>query len=263
MKQMFSPKRLLAVAIPLLAALFVFTPGVAQAHGSLIEYTIDSDGVTLQAMYDGGMPMAEAQIIIFAPNDPAKPWRLDQTDTEGFFSFTPDVELEGEWAVQARQAGHGAMIHFVVGEGGDFPIPGAATEPKEETKDTPAEAEKDKEADKVKEAEKDRLAEKEKEAEKDSKTEKESEKKPAETDKDETCSVTETEKECECDCSAEVAACEAAKPKTTSSSSSSSSAAPAVVSTGYTTMQKALMSACVIWGAIGTGLYATRKKGDN
>lgn len=85
------------------------------AHGAKIDYTINM-GVEIQAAYDSGEPMAEAQVIIYAPNDPATPWLKGVTDRQGRFNFIPDPTLPGTWDVQVRQSGHGDIVHIPIGE---------------------------------------------------------------------------------------------------------------------------------------------------
>lgn len=89
-------------------------PNLAHAHGALIKYKM-APAVALQAMYDDGEPMAKAQIIVYAPSNPVEPWLTAMTDEKGHFTFVPDQSIHGEWAVQARQAGHGAMAHINIG----------------------------------------------------------------------------------------------------------------------------------------------------
>ncbi|MFN2138155.1 MAG: carboxypeptidase-like regulatory domain-containing protein [Candidatus Promineifilaceae bacterium] len=90
--------------------------GTAAAHGANISYT-STVGVALAAAYDSGEPMAEAQVMIYAPNDLSTPWQTGTTDENGHYFFTPDPELPGTWDVQVRQAGHGQIIHIPLGEG--------------------------------------------------------------------------------------------------------------------------------------------------
>jgi nickel transport protein len=83
------------------------------AHGVLLDYS-QSTGVTVQARYDTGQSMAGAQITVYAPDDPARPWLTGIGDAEGRFSFVPDPALPGTWSIQARLAGHGAMVHILL-----------------------------------------------------------------------------------------------------------------------------------------------------
>lgn len=99
------------------------SPSVAQAHAAIMKYKI-APAISLEAMYEGGEPMAQAQITVYAPDNPADPWLMGKTDEKGRFTFTPDQTITGEWAVQARQAGHGAMLHIELG--GEKPAGDAA-----------------------------------------------------------------------------------------------------------------------------------------
>ncbi len=102
----------------LLGLLLIFSiAGTAFAHGSNIVYTIDVT-VNLQSMYDTGEPMAGGQVVVYAPDDPSTPWLTGTCDEEGRFSFTPDPSKPGTWDVQVRQAGHGDMVHIVIGKEG-------------------------------------------------------------------------------------------------------------------------------------------------
>ncbi|MDF1615100.1 carboxypeptidase-like regulatory domain-containing protein [Desulfurivibrio dismutans] len=83
----------------------------AAAHGALVEYR-PAPGIVIEARYDTGQPMAEAQIIVYAPDNPTEAWHTGTSDQHGRFSFVPDPELTGTWTVQARQGGHGAMAHI-------------------------------------------------------------------------------------------------------------------------------------------------------
>ena len=61
--------------------------------------------------------MANAQVAVYAPNDPSKPWFSGTTDAAGRFIFIPNVSLGGNWEIQVRQAGHGNIITAPLGEG--------------------------------------------------------------------------------------------------------------------------------------------------
>ncbi len=90
--------------------------GLAIAHGAFMDVA-DVRAVKIHARYDTGEPMAEAQVLVYAPDNPARPWARGVTDAEGRFSFVPD-DRPGQWAIQARQAGHGAMSYFTVADAG-------------------------------------------------------------------------------------------------------------------------------------------------
>ncbi|MEO1006449.1 MAG: carboxypeptidase regulatory-like domain-containing protein [Cyanobacteria bacterium J06638_38] len=85
------------------------------AHGANIEYK-ETSAITIQAKYDDGTPMAEAQVIIYAPQDRAKPWLKGTTDNAGSFTFVPDSNPEnrGNWDVKVRQSGHGKITSIPI-----------------------------------------------------------------------------------------------------------------------------------------------------
>ena len=87
----------------------------ASAHGARIEYQA-VQAVNINAAYDGGQPMANAQVTVYAPNDPSTPWSTGTTDEQGRFTFTPDADQPGNWEVKVRQAGHGDIVSVPVGE---------------------------------------------------------------------------------------------------------------------------------------------------
>lgn len=107
----------------LAALLIAAAPAGAFAHGASIGLT-EARGMVVEARYDTGDAMSRAQVAVFAPDDPAAPWLTGVTDEQGRFSFVPDGP-PGQWAVQVRQAGHGAMGHFLWGADGATSAPAA------------------------------------------------------------------------------------------------------------------------------------------
>lgn len=89
----------------------------AWGHGARIDYHL-APAVEIQARYDSGEPMAEAQVAVFAPEQPEQPWQTGMTDRAGRFSFVPGADRAGRWEVQVRQAGHGGVISIPL-EGGN------------------------------------------------------------------------------------------------------------------------------------------------
>lgn len=79
------------------------------AHGAQIGYS-RTQALEIQATYDDGTPMSNAQVVIYAPNDPSRPWLTGTTNQAGKFVFVPDGEQSGNWDVKVRQAGHGKII---------------------------------------------------------------------------------------------------------------------------------------------------------
>ena len=103
-----------AIVKALAAALLLAGP--ATAHGAFVD-AAEVQAVTITAYYDTGEPMAGAQVSIFAPDDPAQTWQTGMTDSAGRFLFVPD-DRPGRWAVQVRQAGHGAIGYVSRGADG-------------------------------------------------------------------------------------------------------------------------------------------------
>ena len=95
----------------------LFFPAIAStkalAHGTNIEYR-QVQAVQIDAAYAGGQPMANAQVTVYAPDDPSTPWTTGTTDEQGRFSFTPDLSQSGHWEVKVRQAGHGDIVTIPV-----------------------------------------------------------------------------------------------------------------------------------------------------
>ena len=85
----------------------------AIAHGAKANYKITSS-IEIQAKYDSGQPMKNAQVTIYSPTDPNQPWTKGLTDEKGYFWFTPDYSQAGYWEVKVRQAGHGALISIPI-----------------------------------------------------------------------------------------------------------------------------------------------------
>ncbi|MBD2461020.1 carboxypeptidase regulatory-like domain-containing protein [Oscillatoria sp. FACHB-1407] len=86
----------------------------AIAHGVGITYEA-AQAIALQANYDSGEPMAEAQVSVYSPDDPSTPWLKGTADESGRFVFVPDSSIPGNWEVQVRQAGHGEILIIPIG----------------------------------------------------------------------------------------------------------------------------------------------------
>lgn len=107
---------LFALLALFIAGLGLHAPSSLYAHGAVIEYS-QTTGIALQAKYDTGQPMPKAQVAVYAPDNPAKPWLTGTSDEQGRFRFVPDPAKPGTWSVQARLAGHGAMVHILIKDG--------------------------------------------------------------------------------------------------------------------------------------------------
>lgn len=99
----------------LILVLVAFAVASAHAH-SVVTRVQTSTGVTVQALYDEGTPLAHAQVNVYAPNNARTPWQRGTTNDSGEFRFVPDPAIVGHWSVQIRQAGHGAMVHVEINE---------------------------------------------------------------------------------------------------------------------------------------------------
>ena len=87
------------------------------AHGVLMDAT-PIPSFQVQVQYESGEPMANAQITVYAPDDPQTVWSQALTDENGYFLFTPEPGVTGTWDVQARLAGHGEVLRIDVQEDG-------------------------------------------------------------------------------------------------------------------------------------------------
>ena len=95
----------------LLIFLFVNVPW-ALAHGTAIELAVvDGDTLTIHAEFDTGEPMSEAQILVYAADNPREAWLTGVADENGDYSFPVDTSIAGQWSVSIRTAGHGEIRH--------------------------------------------------------------------------------------------------------------------------------------------------------
>ena len=92
-------------------------PNKALAHGANIQYR-QTSAISIQAKYDDGKPMANAQVVIYAPSDRATPWLKGTTDNSGNFTFVPDSnpQNQGDWDIKVRQSGHGDITSIPIGK---------------------------------------------------------------------------------------------------------------------------------------------------
>ena len=98
-----------------LALVMSIAPKQVLAHGANIEYR-KTDAIAIVAKYDDGTPMANAQVVIYAPSDRTSPWLKGTTDKSGNFTFVPDTNAQnlGNWDVKVRQSGHGDITSIPV-----------------------------------------------------------------------------------------------------------------------------------------------------
>ncbi|MEM9486740.1 MAG: carboxypeptidase regulatory-like domain-containing protein [Cyanobacteria bacterium P01_F01_bin.116] len=79
------------------------------SHGAIATVTRT---FAVEASYASGEPMAQAQVVIYSPENPDQPWTTGKTNQEGVFEFSPDID--GNWDVVIRQAGHGTTVSVPV-----------------------------------------------------------------------------------------------------------------------------------------------------
>jgi nickel transport protein len=113
----------------LLALALVGGAAPALAHGVTVEHR-QVNAVELEARFETGEPMANAQVLVYAPGNPTDVWQEGTTDDQGRFSFTPDTSQPGSWEVMVRQAGHGVLttIPIAASTAGGEPAATPATE---------------------------------------------------------------------------------------------------------------------------------------
>ncbi|WP_071516548.1 carboxypeptidase-like regulatory domain-containing protein [Geitlerinema sp. PCC 9228] len=99
----------------MLPALLAWGIGIPAAwgHGVSINYEV-MQAIRVQAKYDSGDPMENAQVTVYAPNNPAEAWRTGTTDEQGYYVFIPNREITGNWEVKVRKAGHGNITTIPV-----------------------------------------------------------------------------------------------------------------------------------------------------
>ncbi len=104
--------QILAVAVTASLALGMIEnmlQAAAIAHGVGVTYR-STPAIELSARFDDNSPMSDAQVTVYAPHEPAKPWLQGKTDADGRFSFVPDADLPGVWQVRVRKSGHGKIV---------------------------------------------------------------------------------------------------------------------------------------------------------
>ena len=93
------------------------------AHGTDIHLNVvDNNQIEVNAVFDTGEPMSEAQIIVYAADDPERAWHTGTADSNGTYLFPVDTTISGDWAMTIRTAGHGELLHFNVNNRGVISI---------------------------------------------------------------------------------------------------------------------------------------------
>jgi nickel transport protein len=113
MQKKYNKKKI--TSLLLVSFILIINSITVYAHGTKIEYKANLN-YEIQAMFDDGTPMTEAQVIIYTPDEPTNPWKKDFCDEKGKYIFNPDIEKVGIWTIQVRKAGHGGLINIPIGE---------------------------------------------------------------------------------------------------------------------------------------------------
>ncbi len=99
-------KRRIAFPIALMA-IATFAPKVL-AHMIETDFNMFEQELEFTSTFSTGEPVEEAQVLIYAPDNPDKPWGELTTDETGSFSFTPDASIPGDWEIRIeKDLGHG------------------------------------------------------------------------------------------------------------------------------------------------------------
>ncbi len=104
--------------LALLLIIVVATPVLA--HGTDITYVGEGSTVTVSALFDDLQPMAEAQLLVYSPDDPQNAFYTGIADAEGQHSFDIDTDIAGTWDVNVRLASHGEWLRIPVTENGEI-----------------------------------------------------------------------------------------------------------------------------------------------
>lgn len=122
-------KRPFWLILPFLFGLLLFAAPVL-AHGTAIEMTVVNETtLELRALFDTGDPMSEAQITVYAADNPSQAWHKGVADGQGFYAFEVDEMIRGQWAISVRTAGHGEILHFDVTRNGKIELEQTAERP--------------------------------------------------------------------------------------------------------------------------------------
>jgi hypothetical protein len=130
----FSPTSLRLLAVDPSSPISPFPlPASAILHGITVRLAAEGRVVVAVTSYDGGIPVAGAQVMVFAPGGDT-PYQLGSTDPAGLFAFLPGGP--GEWRVAVddgmghrREAGIDVAEVSDGEEGGDPARPSGPREP--------------------------------------------------------------------------------------------------------------------------------------
>ncbi|MEM7117277.1 MAG: hypothetical protein AAF614_32890 [Chloroflexota bacterium] len=121
-------KRPFWLTLIIIAILLYASP--ALAHGTSMQMEVVNEAtLELRALFDTGEPMSEAQITVYAADNPTEAWHSGVADENGFYAFDVDTSIRGEWAISIRTAGHGEILHLNVLRNGTISLAEVAERP--------------------------------------------------------------------------------------------------------------------------------------
>ncbi len=92
------------------------------SHGTGYRVIEINRSVRIQALFDSGEPMSNAEVLVFSPGA-SKPVDTLRSDSSGIFVFSPDNidTVSGKWVLQVRdKGGHGLRINYDVPDEGSL-----------------------------------------------------------------------------------------------------------------------------------------------
>ncbi|HZT87856.1 MAG TPA: DUF4198 domain-containing protein [Stellaceae bacterium] len=104
-----SRSRLHATLVLALLLLLTAAPGASALN------LFTTHEVRVQFATQDGKPMADAEVKVFAPGEPNKPYTTGRTDANGKFEFGADHD--GLWSAEAHVPGEVARVTIRVGGG--------------------------------------------------------------------------------------------------------------------------------------------------
>lgn len=98
----------LRLALPIaLLAIATIAPKAA-AHMIETDFSLFEQELEFTSTFSTGEPVEDAQVRIYAPDNPDEPWGELTTDETGSFSFVPDASIPGDWEIRIeKDLGHG------------------------------------------------------------------------------------------------------------------------------------------------------------
>lgn len=96
-----------------LVAMSVINSLPSRAHSTMVEYQA-TEAITIEAKFDNGQPINNAQVVVYAPDNPQQVWQQGLTNQQGKFTFIPDYSNQGNWSIKVRSAGHGSLINIPI-----------------------------------------------------------------------------------------------------------------------------------------------------